>query len=368
LADLQVIIPPSENEMLSPAEIKKRNIMFAVFNTCISMLLNLQNTVSTQAQNVNFYTNWQQQLTNEMSGVPTYVGGESSAVHVDTNDLNKFTIGYDNISIANIAQWWANQIATGSATPFIIGALDTNFTSGTGSTITFNPPSGGNPGNITITGLAVSNPSGLAPGTYSLSLTPPATNTAQQNAQYFENQFLSWWNGTASVTQTTFNFPFGYNVTQVNTSLPSILSNILTSPYGNPNSSLTGLATGLLNNTLSTQALISAGIFTPTNASNDPNAALEVLKPYTYVSPSNVTATTDPRYNLSSSNAKSRAEINSRDQQFIENIRSNRQTVQNITQTMQTNLNQSQQELSQQTDLITSITTSLQGLISSIFR
>ncbi len=348
LADSQLLFPIDTSTALSPDEIKKRNIMFAVFNSCVSMLLSLQNTVTTQATNLQFFTNWQEQLTDQLTAVPTYVGGENSAVHVDLSNLNEFTFGYDNISVADIANWWAAQVAPGGpGNTFSIGFTGQD----PGFGLFFTPTS------ISVNFGAIQ---------YFVTLTPGQT-TAQSVAN-FEKTFVDFWNGTAPVIRS-----FG-GVGPL--PLPALLTDFILPVEQVAQNTLNNIAsTNVLNLDPSTTTqpgagqLVQAQIFGQSTTPNtDPYAGIEILKPYTYISSPNITQTTDPHYNLSSSNAKSRAEINSRDQQFIQNITSARQQVQNVSQDVQTNLNQSQQELSQQTDLITAIVTSLQGLIASIFR
>ncbi|MBS0637823.1 MAG: hypothetical protein JSS12_09950, partial [Verrucomicrobia bacterium] len=124
-------------------------------------------------------------------------------------------------------------------------------------------------------------------------------------------------------------------------------------------------------NTLDQAKLIQSQIFTQSTTLpvvSNIGSLFSILKPYTYVAPSSTTQPTDPLRNLSDSNAKTRGEINSRDQQYIENVRSKRQVVQDQQSALQSNLDQSRQTLSQQTDLANSIIDSLKGLIAAIFR
>lgn len=359
IASEQLLLPVNPGQVLTPDEIKKRAIMFSVFNACVSMLLSLQNTVSTQAQLLNFLGQWQQQYTNMLTKVPTYVGGESSTVVVNLNDLSKFTFGYDNISVADIANWWANNQVNGinsgpnanaSANTFTIEnftILNNTVINSSGVTtntvsLTFGP-----------TGIFLDNNSHFtnSSGTFTtggqFSSTPlPAGNSFAQNVTNFENAFKAYWPTLAS---------------QVSGSISTQAANVINS-YATIDQNLTG------NATFQAQEENLQLIFSQQHQVTDPLAALEIIKPYTYIAPATDTSSADPQNNLSSTNSKSRAEINSRDQQYIQNVTTLRQTVQNTSQQVQANLTNSQQELSNQTDLITAIVTSLEGILSSIFR
>jgi len=63
-----------------------------------------------------------------------------------------------------------------------------------------------------------------------------------------------------------------------------------------------------------------------------------------------------------------RGEVNAKLQQYMENIRSKRTVLSNQAQTLQTNLSQTQQAVTQQSDLLTSILESMKSIIQSIFR
>ncbi len=350
IASGEVNLPVVTNETFSASEIKKRAIMFSIFNACINTLLALQNTVSTQTQNLNFLSQWQQQYTNMLTKIPTYVGGESSAVNVNLGDLSKFTLGYSGISIADIARWWANQGYNGSQS-FQISS-DVPFTAAQpvfpSQTTTFS-----------VSGGLISLAWNGAP--FFIQPVPTSGTTFEQRVSDFETAFKSIWatiSGSPFVT--TFLSPL--NQTYLN-GLATIDQgqNNQTNPLGQNIPSNTTNATQL-------GLLAQQQIFSQTHQVTDPYSILEILKPYTYVAPSTDTSTSDTLHNISDSNSKFRGEINSRDQQYIQNASTNRQTIQNTAQQVQTNLGQSQQELSQQTDVITAIVTSLQGILSSIFR
>lgn len=331
-----IFVPASTNIELSPDEIKKRNIMFGVLTSVLSMLLSLQETVTVQSQNVAFYARWQKEYTNMLTRVPTMVGGESSNVSpINVNDpspdWSKFTFGYDNISVEDIARWWANQKATGANDAFIISQL-------------------GIPG-LQVSGNQLVSYIGFDP--FNFGSTPYVASitvgtTFDQNVANFEAAFKTFWIARGG---SGASFYTGLAQNTIN-SYPTAAGTI---PEGTTNVG-------------DQQTLIRSQIFSQTNTNTDPYVLASISKPYTYVAPSNITQPTDPKRALSDANAKARAEINARDQQYIENIRSKRQVVQDIQTAVQSNLDQSRQTLTQQADLFNSIIDSLKGLISSIFR
>ncbi len=348
------IIPTATNDQLSPDEIKKRNIMFGVLNSVISMLLSLQNTVTVEAQNLVFFGKWQNAYTDMLTRVPSYVGEESSAVHVDLTNLSNFTFGYNNISVEDIAKWWANNqvtLGTNNNQSFDIGGVSSITTTGNATTVNsvslnfFNSGISIDTNSTTYTttnGVTTSQTVGGQVAT--IAIPTNASLTFDQNVANFKTAFTNFWPQAGGVSSTQSNAYLN--------SLPTSTQNI------DVNSTNFG----------DQGTLIQSKIFSQSDTVNDPNSIFSLLKPYTYVAPSNVTKTDDARKNVSDAASKARAEINARDQQYIESIRSNRQTVQDAQQQVQANLDQSRQNISQQTDLISSIIDSLKGLIAAIFR
>lgn len=341
------------NDKLPPEEIKKRNIMFEVLKSVVDMLLSLQSTVTVQAQSIAMHARWQKEYTNMLTRVPTLVGGESSAVKpIDVNALNpdwsKFTFGYGDISVQDMANWWADQRVYGKNDIFTIESPGEQVTTSpiyaftafgftfkiSATEISFYPTLGGSPPSIPFY------------PTLSIPIASSGT-TFDQHTANFQNAFKTFWNTYQGHVDA--------------------LSNIAQGSYNYAN--LNMLTIDPFTTDVNLQKLLTWGqIFTQTKPITDPWAALEILKPYTYVAPSGITAQ-DNRYRvLAEANAKARGEINSKEQQYIENVRSKRQIVQDTQSALQANLDQSRQTLSQQSDLLTSVIDSLKGLLSSIFR
>ncbi len=341
IASNAVQVPSYVNDTLSPDEVKKRNITFGVLNSVLNMLLALQNTVTVEAQDVAFYGKWQKAYTDMLTRVPTYIGGEASNVHVDLNDLSKFTLGYNDISVEDIAKWWAQERIDGKNDTFSISTYTTlSATETQYVTINFSPS--GIDWSITSQGT---NSGGTLPQAV---VTASAGATFDQSVTNYENAFKTFW------------IAFSGNIAAFSANQAQAYVNAFPSAP----------ATIQANTTDTTQQkqLVQAQIFAQTAKNTDPYVNFEILKPYTYVAPANITQATDPKRTLSDAASKARAEINSRDQQYIENIRSLRQTVQDQQQQIQANLDQSRQTIPQQADLFNSIIDSLKGILASIYR
>ena len=442
IAYVKQVFDSQQYIILSPDEIKKRSIMLAVLATVIDVLSTLQTTVGLEATALAFYGQWQEQYTHQMANVPIYVGGESSDVVVpagpiDASTVGKITFGYDNISVADLANWYAFNQTSPSGDPsaqfmwqsYI--AFPQNVNGGPGSVS--DDPFGSNDGGAHNTGFGAKltvviqngaintyvnvpayNSTGDSPATDSkgnliyetdnngLGLLVDSTaiagatdfTTSQAN---FNSAFADFWNGTGfgnafnadtmtkndagdiNLAANTINAGFnafnsggtgrglvnaittGGNIHTNPTSFDNVVDEFINDPQSGPG----GVATpvnpdgggGVLNKTdFNVPDSIQASpilnqIFRRTNFDTDPNAFFQIAKPYTFVAPASNTDGGNADHNLSDSNSKSRAELNSRDQQYIENIRSNRQVVQDAGQQIQSNLSQSQQEVTQQADL-----------------
>ncbi len=92
---------------LSPEEVDKRRIMFDAFSIVLRMMTMLQNTVTEQSRTVLFLAKWQEQYTKLMGHVPTYVALPTNAPTIDTINPSRYTFGYNDISLQDIADYVA---------------------------------------------------------------------------------------------------------------------------------------------------------------------------------------------------------------------------------------------------------------------
>ncbi len=369
----RVLTSIDNQDVQSPHEVRKRLIMTIAFESLLNMLIALQNTIGVQSQNLIFYGNMQQALTKQMSSVPTYIGKPDDSVKVpttvapssngvQTTDWASFKFGYNNISVANIADWWASNSLNpppGGATPFTMTSQATLSNSNTPLfTLTFTPQSGNS-----AAGSITWNSQGFGSGSVTIPIQPdvlafsaggPQSQLQQAITHYassFEDAFAAAWNNG-----------------------PNSLNNTL-----NVNTAFVNLTPGTLNQ-LNLQAI---NAITPTSngtaieprstTDTSSSSSLELPWQHGYVVPagqysnaSDGKPTVAGKY--SDQAAKARGDINSRLQNFIENTRSRRQIIQNRSQQLQTNLDQSRQTISNQSDIMDDLLSNINDIIKTIFR
>lgn len=374
-----------QRNQASQDEIKKRTIMSNTFDVLLQMLLSLQDSIGVQSRNLIFYGTWQQEYTSMLTRVPTYVGQPDDTVHVPATvdadtDYTTFTFGYNKISVDDIARWWAYNSLVGVNQPFVMSSMATIniYDPATNKLVqtvpqfelTYTPQNGSTPGRIewvvnspatTATISVPNNPNNIFFGYHDETLTTSVAATGDY-VDVALQPALSTFSGSGAQSglkngiqsyMTAFETAFAtaWNSTDPNNlqaSLASVNVANLAAINVDPNS-VTGMQ--------------GARSQTDTSA----NSALELPWSYGYVAPPG-TDTKSVKGQLSDHDSKLRAEVNARDQAYIENIRSRRKIVQDQAQQIQTNLDSSRQTVSNQADLMTSILNSLRGIFQSIFK
>ncbi len=364
----QAVTSRNQTMALSPDEIKKRDIMFETFDILLAMLTTLQNTVAVQGQNLVFYGKWQEQYTKAMTRVPIYVGGASSTptlvpnstVITPTTDLKAITFGYNNISMDDIATWWATNQLAGNNSSFTLsninGTAQITFKSGSSPSITlsgnassvpvyipetFASPSDGTndvrvyTGSSTSPGFTV----GLVPITIG-AVTFPANKTFLHGSDYLKTGIDT---GETSVAGYVENFKQAFSDWWNNNTDTPIINSVDGTPVN----------------------LVQQFLFNNQGINGIPGLPT-VPWQHSYVAPT--VGPTDAQTKLADAEARSRAEINARNQQYIENIRSLRTTVQNTAQNLESGLSQSKEAISQESNILTDIMDSLKGIIAAIFK
>ncbi|MBS0654704.1 MAG: hypothetical protein JSR46_02910, partial [Verrucomicrobia bacterium] len=328
------------SQALSPDEVRKRDIMFKTFDTLIAMLGTIQNSVAVQSQDLIYLGNLQQQLTSQLSAVPTYTGNasnsQSAPSSVTSSNLSQLTFGYSNLSAQEIAQWWAYQTAIGNtgasftlSTAALVPGLSNNqkipflqvtIVAGSGLNIVGSTPNGSGGVNTLAIGA------GPFP-TVDTNPNDSVLTKYQSDLSSFETYFANAWNSTIAPAQTG-------------------LVNTYTAPGAQ------GINT-------STQTNISA-------TASDMQLTVPWPNNVTYVTPAGDTNSNDQSAGDAAS--KARAEYNSRDQQYIQNITSVRDTVQNTAQQVQQNLTNTNTSIQEESNLLSSIMSNLNDLITAIFK
>ena len=346
---LTVLSAIQNQNIQSPEEVKKRYIMALTLDSLQKMLSSLQDTIGVESRNLIFYGTYQQEYTKMMARVPTYVGQPDQTVHVPstltTDNLDTFTFGYNNLSVADIATWWASNSVNGGTQSFVMSSYGKDLTSNPLITITYTPQIGNIPGSIvwnSLTGGSGSVNIPLQPAVSTFTATPAQSQAALAQTSYatsFENAFISAWSSGLQTSLANIN---SQNLAALNSIDP------------NAGQSTTAIQPLSVADTTST------------------NSGMRIGWGYSYVVPS--TAHSDANGNttvagkLSDDNAKIRAEVNAHLQAVLDNIRARRKVIQNLGSTLQSNLDQTRQTVTDQSDLLNSILQSITDLNKAIFR
>ncbi len=329
----------------SPQEIRKRYIMGEAITSLQKMLNNLQDTIAVQSRNLIFYGTWQQEYTKMMARVPTYVGDPDNAVKiptpVDIDNLDRFTFGYDKLSVSDIAEWWAANSLAGDGSPFVMESYGKDFFGDSLMKISYNPqPNATTGGSITWTGGSITIPPQPTIDTFDSNGAQSQRQLAQEAyAKAFKTAFVSAW--TTGNLQAILNNVNGQNLAQIN----AIDANTPRPP---------------------------TGVQPRTKPDASAFSVMEIPWGYSYVVASqfhsNPDGNTSVPGKLSDDNARARGEINAKLQNFIENIRGRRKSVQGDARKLQADLDQSRQTVTKQSDILNSILKSINELVKSIFR
>lgn len=400
-----VYLSENYDEMQSPEEIQKREIMSATFETCLQMLFNLQDTISTSGETLIFYGNWQQMYTTALTSVPTYVGGSPIAPDTTATDPTKFTFGYNNVSVDQIGQWFAQQYSNQVNNTFVLTSAPVD------ATVQAPVVSGFFAGHtlpvqiqyaVTLTIQANGHPT----GTNTLSSTP-GTITLQTQIVSVNNQPYTDPNPVPMGSVKSIAIPAGVSPNASSSNNFSLIQQAFDGAFlTDPNSfykTLTNIPDGSLAYGISgsptevsfpaTDLHIPITGFTDTDHINAGNYQVDVLptfSPSNFSVSTNVNPPTTPNYvtipwidnsvasptattssgtgAVANDDSKARAELNSRDQQYVEDLRGYRQEVQNLAQGLQANLDNSNQSVTDQADLMTSILDSIKAVMGSIFK
>ncbi len=99
---VQMTYDMSQRFQLSPIEMANRDILFKIYDLLIKFMKTINDNVQVLSQNINFLSQYAAQYTKLISRIPIYIGNQSDQPVVNLQDLSKFTLGYDNISIQDI--------------------------------------------------------------------------------------------------------------------------------------------------------------------------------------------------------------------------------------------------------------------------
>ncbi len=120
---VQALYSQMQTESLSPAAIAQQHITLSIFDILTLLMQHLQNSLSVQTSQQQFYAQLAQQYNNMQEAVPVYrvdpsqMGAPSDASlnpptntlvnfsNLNTSNYNQLTFGYDNISLKDITDW-----------------------------------------------------------------------------------------------------------------------------------------------------------------------------------------------------------------------------------------------------------------------
>jgi len=315
----------------SPDEIKKRLIMFETFETLLQMLLTLQNTIGVVGRNLIFYGKWQEQYTNMLTRVPIYTGGTSSLPKpqdltgdIASIDFSRFTFGYNDISVEDIGNWYVQRSGENDGQFFAIQSPNTVTGDGAGGEeetfpvvqILFRPKTDIQAGSFTIEERDVQS-GDLVVTRVHQEVIEDAT------LESFKENFVTFWQNAT-------------------------VQSILTDNEEASDDEWNDLNYG--------------------TAGTDPDVTEYSSSEIPWLHTFSVEGAGGDDKDRNDFESKARGEINAKLQQYIENIRSRRQLVQNAAKQIESTLSQSKESISAQANLLTSILDALKSLIGSIFR
>lgn len=177
----------SDNNVLglSPEEVDKRRIMFDAFSIVLRMMTMLQNTVTEQSRTVLFLAKWQEQYTKLMGRVPTYVALPTNAPTIDLINPSRYTFGYNDISLQDIADYvaYTGDTSTLLASHTVVGSTVVS----TFPLVSFSP---------TAVAIIGGNQVAVAPASTPEELAANIANAFytlyQQNGAFFNNLYTPW--------------------------------------------------------------------------------------------------------------------------------------------------------------------------------
>jgi len=123
---IQLTYDMTERFQLSPTEMKNRELVVNIFDILIKFMRTVNDNISVLSKNIYFLSQYAQQYTNMIARVPIYIGNQSNQPVVNLQDLSKFTVGYDNISINDILTYTiktGNSYTLGGGTAALLGSV-----------------------------------------------------------------------------------------------------------------------------------------------------------------------------------------------------------------------------------------------------
>lgn len=363
---LSQVLQDTFRSVPSPDEMIKRNVLLNTFSLLISVMALLQKALATLTKNIQFDTQMQTDLTNMIAKVPILTGTSLPVGWtINTANLSKWTLGYDNISMQDVMQWMAQNIINKQSQSFTFSGnlVGPNTTQGTYAVITFStgnpagdPTNTSNWPSIQVT-LNDSGPSTNGLGIFGSSASSnvitlaldPSKLQSMSSSQLLNTLGQTWvaFFNTGSTLDMPLQYPDAdmfvtgngsivYPTLNVSSNGTEYESLNMTTANGTVVHSLSGLINYAQQQGLSNNAF-SSGIPTPLEGTD--------------------TATTTTR-----------TEVNTQSQQYIANLTAQQSTVKNTQSAEQSQADNMQTSLSDVTNFINQFYNTVTGLLSAIYK
>lgn len=321
---LEAVAVETQRYSASPTASQQNQIIFSTFNSLLQFLTNVQNTIAVQSHTLLNAGTLEQNYTKMMTSVPTYTSTAptdwtiptalstsstpSSSSASDQTLAQEWKLGYNNITVAQVCDWMAEGFATAQPETFTI----TNQLSGSSNTYM----------NITFT-----------------------TGNVQNSTALPEIQFTVVTNGVQQVFSTSVGSSInGVPLNQVSTAnLSSQLQTLFIALYQQNQAAISANI-----------QTVGVGPYIPTPYSVSSNTTTNNI---ILTGPADgISAIGDVLTNKQNQRvAEARGEANTKHQQITANIQAYQNIVQTQAQSTQAFLTQAQNEISQVSNLLTSM-------------
>jgi hypothetical protein len=117
LQEKRAVVGQSEAvNAISPTEEKIRRILFSAFSMVLEMLTTLQQTSRVESAALQIYAEWEKEYTNLLSSTPIYGPTVLNQVIANDSDFGKTTLGHENITVRQVADYLLSQIQKNGST------------------------------------------------------------------------------------------------------------------------------------------------------------------------------------------------------------------------------------------------------------
>ena len=288
---------------LSPDEIAKRYVVFNTFTIILQMLTMLQKTVAQQTAHLNFLQKYQEQYTELMGAMPTYIASPDTQ-WTTSLEPSKFTFGYNNISAQDIANYVAfsgnSYTVQGIVNPFADPLL------------------------------------GITP------LQPISIQFSDSEVSFTIGTLITFSEAVAPVPSTVSP---GDQAQFLADNIAGAFDRLMATTYSN------GTLMSFINDQLRSQTTIPWRFISPYPIDPDSNLSQEDQQKHSQIN---------------TNYSKARAEVNTRDQAWLQTAQGERQILQDRAQVVNTNLSSIKEALNQQANVMNSLVESLRSIVAAI--